>query len=103
MKIANRDARSYVQKCKAFEGSNLYATWTSPYLYVVYSYGTHYPMFVYDCLAEEWFENSLKWSQSTGRQRTQARPLTDTTPMSHEDMQIIACEGIVGLIEREVA
>jgi hypothetical protein len=47
-KITNRDARQYVQRCIQFEGSNLFATaHLDKNLYAVYSYGTHWPLFIW--------------------------------------------------------
>ena len=92
MKIANKDARQYVQKLQPFQGSNLFAEYFCPDPegssegqngYVVYSYGRHFPMYI--CLTIEgediWFANRGKYSRSTTRHQSQARPVTDGTQM----------------------
>jgi hypothetical protein len=43
-------------------------------LYVVYSYGYHFPMYVYDYRLEQWFGNSDKYSSTTSRHQSYARP-----------------------------
>jgi hypothetical protein len=82
-KIANRDCRSAVENKKEFNGSNLFARWHGN-VYVVYSYGEHYPMFLWinpaalgawDYGDVGWHENSDKFSTSTAKHHSQARPL----------------------------
>lgn len=43
-------------------------------LYVVYSYGSHYPMFAYDLETDQWFINSDKYSVTTSKQSSMLRP-----------------------------
>ena len=47
IKTSNKDARQYVQKRKEFTGSNTFGRWVDDDNYVVYSWGTHFPMFAY--------------------------------------------------------
>ena len=77
-RINGRMARPYVQAKKAFTNSNgqLYATWHTPMLYVVYSYGDHWPLFVWDGF--DWYENEDKCSSTTSRHRTYAFPSAPT-------------------------
>lgn len=107
MKIANRDARQYVQNRKPFEGSNLYAkqrtlvtaddtvTW-----YTVYSYGEHYPMFIH--INGHWFANEDKYSPTTSKHRSQCHPHADTFPLSTRWMQVLAEQGYVALAKMRV-
>ena len=39
-------------------------------LYVVYSYGTHFPIYVYDHGVELWFGNVDKYSPTTSKHQT---------------------------------
>jgi len=88
-KVANRDCRPYVQKRQSFTGSNLFAehrsVGTYPHSncrhYTVYSYGYHYPMFVF-VPDVGWFENEDKYSRTTSKHRSQAHPHTDTYKLS---------------------
>ena len=71
MKIANNKARQYVTDKVEFDGSNTFGRWYGK-VYVVFSYGFHFPMFA--CIDGEWFENNEKYSVSTSKQQTQLRP-----------------------------
>ena len=89
-RIANKIARAFVQKAEPFQGSNLFGEYDdsdegSNTPYVVYSYGYHFPMFIY--LGNSWYENSDKYSVSTSKQQSQARPTMDTIKLNTDDMK----------------
>ena len=89
-RIANRNAREYVQRNEPFQGSNMFGGFDdddqgSNTPYVVYSYGTHFPMFIY--LGNTWYENSDKYSVTTSKQQTQAHPQMDTIKMTTKEMK----------------
>lgn len=103
--IANGKARDMVDERKPFRGSNIWAEWgQNAYdnkLYVVYSYRYTWPLFVYDEVADTWYENDTQFSQTTSRHRTQCRPSTSPTIKAPcDDMRLLAVSGSVGLIER---
>lgn len=105
--IANGKALDMVDERLAFRGSNTWAEWSvtkyDTKLYVVYSYRYTWPLFVYDENGDQWYENKSQYSQTTYRHRTQCRPSgVQTVKCSVEDMLIVAREGGVGLISREV-
>jgi len=111
MKIANRNARPYVLRRKPFDGSNLYAVtrqcvspdpenFDTVSWYIVYSYGEHYPMFVY--INGHWFENDDGYSRTTSRHRSQSHPHTTTFPLSTRWMQVLAEQGYVALAKMRV-
>jgi hypothetical protein len=106
--VANRDARRSVQQNKVFKGSNVWGEHTDVETgevtlnYVVYSYRYTWPLFVFDNLAQVWYENKDKVSRTTSRHRTQLHPLCDTIPLGVEDMRIVARLGGVGLISKEM-
>ena len=72
-KIANKNGGEYTANCTEFNGNNTFARWENG-AYVVYSYGYHFPMYVWK--NSGWFENSDKYSVSTSKQQTQLRPNT---------------------------
>lgn len=75
--IANRDSCKYVNKREPFIGSNLFAernTNTTKDLYVVYSYGYHFPIYIYDFGVRQWFGNEDYYSGSTSKHKAQSRP-----------------------------
>lgn len=104
-RIANKSARALVKKRRPFEGSHLYAREQVPShghttLYVVFSYGPHFPIFIAETDNEtghtEWYENADKYSQSTTRHQSQCDPETRCTLMTPGAMRRIAAEGIAG-------
>lgn len=71
-RVANHSAREYVKNRKPFKGSNCWGEKAGPDRYVVYSYGTHFPMFVYD--SGKWYGNKDRYSRSTNRRYSQLHP-----------------------------
>ena len=77
------DARECVEKREQFKNrsESIFTTGASitewsegDSLYIVYSYGSHYPMFIYDYTCERWYANEDYYSQTTSKQRTQLMP-----------------------------
>jgi hypothetical protein len=100
VRIANRDARAYVQDRTPFKGSNIDAVWrrnnfTGDRMYVVTSYSTHWPMFIWE--NGVWYENAAKYTPTTSRHQSQTHPLCDTVPMSAKDMVCLQYYGIGGV------
>tara|TARA_R110002051_G_C8481797_1_gene461758 strand:+ start:208 stop:639 length:432 start_codon:yes stop_codon:yes gene_type:complete len=64
-------------------------------LYVVYSYGEHFPIYVYDYQSEMWFGNDDKYSPTTSKHQTMAEPEVDDIQwLTTEELnQIIYCGG----------
>lgn len=96
IRTTNRNARNYVANGVPFQNSNgqLFGRWETPSLYVVYSYGEHWPLFAWDEQAKEWLENYDKYSVTTSRHRTCAHPLTDTNQMSRTILKHIIANRI---------
>lgn len=100
-RVANHSAREYVQRRKPFQGSNCWGEKAGPDRYVVYSYGTHFPMFVYD--SGKWYGNKERYSRSTGRQYSQLHPLADgMTYFDTDDMSFIADHGFMNFLTRRL-
>jgi|TARA_R110000824_G_scaffold400391_1_gene607833 hypothetical protein len=72
MKISNKDGGLYTTNFHEFKGNNTFAEYNESGVYTVYSYGYHFPMYVFKDLT--WYENSDKYSVSTSKQQTQMRP-----------------------------
>ena len=74
-KLANNEVRPYVKQRKLFETNNgtIYSR-QFPDLYAVYSWGDHFPMYVYDNLSRQWFGNFDKFSRSTTKHQSVSRP-----------------------------
>lgn len=102
VKTSNAKCRTLVQSRQPFNGNNLFGVYLEGNAelnltprYVVYSYGTHFPLFV--CQDGVWFENQDRYSVSTSKHRTQSHPHYPTTPMTTGAMTRIAQDGIAGL------
>lgn len=87
-RIANRSCRTSVEDRVEFDGSNLYARILQNKVYVVYSYGEHFPMFAY--IGGLWYENSDRPSASTARHKFHARPRWSDDRIMLDTRQMIA-------------
>ena len=105
-RIANRDTSSLVSRRVPFKANNIFAQAHTPKhghttLYVVYSYGEHFPLFVAETDGAGntvWYENTDRYSVTTSKHKSQARPHYVTfTPMCTGAMQVLAREGTAGL------
>ena len=82
MKISNRNARCYVMDRKPFTANNIFAEIVND-VYIVYSYGYHFPMYVnFDGV---WYENADKYSVTTSKHKNQARPLAADTVITNTE------------------
>lgn len=84
MKVSNQKCRPFVQNCREFQGSNLFGTFVNGN-YVVYSYGTHFPLFAN--INGTWYANSDRYSVSTSKQRTQSHPQVTTIDLNTSDLK----------------
>lgn len=105
-RINNSQMSECTTKREPFTNNNIsaYAT-RHGNLYAVYSWGGHYPMYVYDYVADEWFGNSDKSTRSTERHKTQARPDTNK-PITYRPTEylqnIIAMGGYVQTVAERI-
>lgn len=108
MKIANRDARRYVQSRTTFVGSNLFGyTFTDRFApegmqdgYAVFSYGVHWPLFIYS--HGMWFENEERHSVTTSKHRSQSHPHCPTVFLSHHWMKKLFNEGFQAIAKARI-
>lgn len=75
-------------------------------IYVVYSYGTHFPMYIYLPHQDQWFGNSDKYSRTTSSHQSQANPLPPADrPIvwmgSKLMIRLADCGNLVSAIEAE--
>ena len=87
-RVANKDISEYIDKLEVVEGSNIFTEnsgklpdnpTTDDNLYIVYAYGWHFPMYIYCRQADLWYGNSDKYSASTSKHQSQARPTQPIT------------------------
>lgn len=77
-RIANNKARQAVSALQEFKGSNTFGVWENEFCYAVYSYGKHFPLYVYDGISHAWFGNYDRYSVSTSKHLSQLRPNLDS-------------------------
>ena len=64
-----------VKKLQTFADTNKYAVnLAGGQLYVVYSYGPHYPLLVHDREERRWYVNTDRFSVTTSKHKTQCIP-----------------------------
>jgi hypothetical protein len=66
-------------------------------MYVVYSYGYHFPMYVYDYAIGKWIGNNDKYSVTTTRQQSKTRPDNVSFWMGTQEMNAMITRG--GFVE----
>lgn len=107
MRVSNNKARDYVNGLHEFQGSNMFGKWLdvgngrteTNLLYAVYSYGSHFPMYVWDSTEKKWIGNKDKYSRSTTRHQSQGRPSGEIHVWYNTDdmKEVIYHGGLVGL------
>jgi len=99
-KVANKNCRNLVEKRQEFDGSNLYARNIGK-LYIVYSWGKHYPMFIFR--KGWWYENSDSYSRSTGRHHSNARPYHGLSMDNYNrNIKLLTTQEMKNIIQIEV-
>lgn len=97
-RVTNKHMRDCVDAKREFRNGNetVYARWLNDNLYVVFSYGTHFPMFAFD-VDGGWFGNLSRYSRTTSKHQSQTRPSApDITHMNNDDMiEMIEAGGYV--------
>ena len=63
---------------------------------MVYSYGPHWPLYIYDGCT--WYENASRITPSTSRHRSQARPYT--SGMGYADTLLTPIDDMLALRDR---
>jgi len=113
LKIANREARSFVQRLHPFQGANLFATYwcANPYSadsgdsgYAVFSYGVYWPLFISVHINghDVWFENEERYSVTTSKHRSQTHPHQPTTLLSGALMRRLHCGGFKAIAKERI-
>ncbi len=94
VRISNCDARRYVENRIEFDANNIFARWThDERAYVVYSYGFHWPMYVFE--DGQWYANSDKRSVTTSKHANQTRPTGAVIiEFDHSMIESIISDGI---------
>ena len=75
-RITNREVKEYVNKREQFitNSGAIFPAISANGMYVVYSYGRHFPMYAFDENRNQWYGNSDKYSKTTSFHQIHARP-----------------------------
>ncbi len=93
IRVTLRTAGEAVRRREQFKGSNIYGVAHLTGLYVVYSYGLHFPVYVWDRWAG-WIRNTDKYSPSTSRHQIACHPgVTDMLEMNTGQMRDLIAAG----------
>jgi hypothetical protein len=85
---SNKQASILTSTRKPFKGSNTFAEWHGC-VYAVYSYGYHFPLFVFDSIGKKWYGNSDKYSRTTSKHYSQLSPHAELTKAKTSELQAI--------------
>lgn len=95
--------RTYVERRVPFHTSNkqLFGYWTTSGVYACFSYGQHWPLFVYEPTTCKWFANEDKYGTTTSKHYSKAHPFNTPTPihLSCAAMQQLVSGGYTKLVE----
>lgn len=96
-----RDAGALVRRKQEFTGNNIYGRWYDDgkgvhSWYVVFSYGDHFPMYIFDTTAGLWFGNADKYSRTTSRHQSACHPPHIEEWYNTDRMRHLARSGMAG-------
>jgi hypothetical protein len=104
VQVTLKDMPNMIEFRMPFKGNSVLATWDGN-LYCVYSYGFHFPMYVYDMLAPRlddkgnicgaglWLGNSDKYSTTTTRHQNKCRPRETDKWLSTDGLKDVIRKG----------
>ena len=86
IRTSNKNAHFYIKDKKEFKGNHTFAV-NDGILYIIYSYGRHFPMYVYNRLTNVWLANKDKYSRTTSKHQSQLRPNRIDEYVSIDELQ----------------
>jgi hypothetical protein len=95
------DCRRYVEDRKPFQTSNgqLFGMWCPSGVYAVFSYGQHWPLFVWEPKTKQWFANMDKYGTTTSKHHSKAHPFsTSTYHLTCEQMKALVAHGYTQVV-----
>ena len=111
-KITNREARDLIIRKETFTTGNktLFAKYFEertnaniPPLYIVYSYGEHFPMWVYDYGSGNWYGNQDKYSRTTSKHQSITRPPNIHQWFDTETLKRVINMGLSGVVAHRMS
>lgn len=77
MKLTNRQCSKYARNHQPFKNSNgtMFGEWINDIYYVVYSYGYHWPLTVYDARNGMYYVNASRYGVTTSKHAGLVNPI----------------------------
>jgi hypothetical protein len=102
--LTNWQCRDYVTKLKPFQNKNktLYGDWTDANTYVVYSYGSHFPIYAWVRQTNRWYANEDRYSCTTSKHMSQVRPPFEFSLVSTSFLKSLAIQGFTAIAAARV-
>ena len=88
VRTSNAKASKYVADRVDFKGSNTFGENEGKF-YIVYSYGRHFILYLYDKTTNKWFGSEDKYSVSTSKQQTQLHPNKEVMYLPQKELKNI--------------
>ena len=86
IRTSNIKCSEYVNNKIEFKANNIFSEHIKKdKLYIVYSYGHHFPMYIK--YKNTWYENSDKYSVTTSKHTSQARPNKPTKLLNTSELK----------------
>lgn len=84
--VPNRDIDDFVRARQPVRNNSwtIVGFWVSQDIYAIFSYGLHWPLFVYSASEGVWLENEEKCSMTTSHHRMHAHPHGPTVERSKD-------------------
>lgn len=70
--------------------------------YTVYSYGDHFPMYVWDELAGAWYGNAEKYSRTTSKHMSKLYPGNVNCYLDTDELREISLVGVAGWVKAKM-
>lgn len=102
-KTTLKEMKYEVNGLRTFEGNSVFSKWVDENLYAVYSYGYHFPMYVYDAHIDAWVGNSDKYSVTTSKHQGKCHPDTVSHWLNTQELkEMLNMGGFVQYKTREI-
>ena len=106
IKTTNPKVRPHVQAKQPFIANNIFAEWVpteEEEIYVVFSYGFHFPIYAFIPSVNRWLANVDRYSVTTSKHKGQAHPHESCTEVSRDFLRDVMDIGLGNAVVRHEA
>lgn len=102
--LTNKQCATYAKALKPFKNGNktLYGDWSDANTYVIYSYGSHFPIYAWVRQTNRWYANEDKYSRTTTKHMGQVCPDYNATRVSTSFLKSLAIQGFAAIAKARV-